>query len=435
MISPVRGTALACLGLAALLSLSGHYGVWISPDTASFAEAVRAVEPLGQMRAPLYGWLINGVLGRPGLLAWLPWIQVGLFDAAALWVVAALQRFGLSWAACTAMGLVLVMSNTVLLWGQAVLPELPGHAAVLAGLALSVEIAAGGRLGWRLVGLAFLTALAWSLRASLLPFVVLLPLLAAWLSRRPRIGMWLLVACLAPVLGLSTLRLARVADFNVTSFGGFQMSGMAALMLTPAIVGHLPAADQATAREIMAGRDALVADGRAIGVPVNSTGQQSFRSAAVFYFDILARSHDTVLYGAVAPRRGEGEAWPAFNARLQRLAIDTVIASPIDYVAWVIGGSARLVGHAVVLNAMFAVSLLLLGAVWALPGRAAPRRDLRVLGAISLVWFVGTASLVVLTTFPASRYIDSAGMLLPVWSLYFALLRLKPSAGRGREVA
>jgi hypothetical protein len=51
--------------------------------------------------------------------------------------------------------------------------------------------------------------------------------------------------------------------------------------------------------------------------------------------------------------------------------------------------------------------------------------DLRALLALSVVYVLGTCPLIVLTTFPAERYIDSAGLLLPVWPLYglFRLIR------------
>ena len=237
----------------------------------------------------------------------------------------------------------------------------------------------------------------------------------------------LLLACMAPMLGLVALRSARLGDANVVSFGGFQMSGMAALMLTPDLAQRLPERDQAAARAIIAGRTSLEARGEAIAVPPNSTGHRSFASVALFYFDILARSHDTVLYGAVAPLQATGENWTAFNARLQSLALAVIRAAPMEYAAWVIGATARLLGHALVLNAAFAVGclFLLIQIVRQVRNLAEDtiQRDLQALLAISAVYLAGTASLVILTTFPASRYIDSAGLLLPVWPLYAALRR------------
>ena len=48
-------------------------------------------------------------------------------------------------------------------------------------------------------------------------------------------------AGLLPFLATSQVRRATGGDFNIVSFGGFQMSGTAALMLTPATLDRLPA--------------------------------------------------------------------------------------------------------------------------------------------------------------------------------------------------
>lgn len=83
----------------------------------------------------------------------------------------------------------------------------------------------------------------------------------------------------------------------------------------------------------------LVAGGAAL--PLNPQGVRSFAATALGYFDVLARSYDPVLSGAVGPARESGETWVAFDARMQRLAVATLAASPLFYLA---GSSARRAG-------------------------------------------------------------------------------------------
>ncbi len=428
-ISAAAGVTLgAGVLVAAVLWCIGQAGLWISPDTDSYLAAASPVS-LGAMRLPLYGWLIAPMLADPTLSVWLPMGQGVLFLAASAWLVGALGQLSVSRAAGMAVGVSLVSSNVALLWGRAALPELPGHAALLVALAVTVEMAAGRARIWRMAVAAVATTLAWVLRPSLLPFVVLLPMLVLMLPHRGRVrgtAIMLLLACMAPMLGLVALRSARLGDANVVSFGGFQMSGMAALMLTPEIAERLPETDRAMAQAILGRREALVSQGRALDIPLNSTGQRSFVSTAVLYFDILARTHDVVLYEAVGGLRETDESWVAFNARLQRLAFHTIKAAPGDYVAWVIGATSRLLGHALVLNPLLVVATALLGLMLlrSHPLATPAMADMPVLLALSLIWLVGTGSLIVLTTFPAQRYIDSFGMFLPVWPLY-ALFRLR----------
>jgi hypothetical protein len=415
--SAVGLTAAAGLLTLATVAALGLLTAWPSPDTPSFLDSVG----LANLRLPPYGWLLR-LLPRQGVV--IPLLQWGAFVAAACALVAAISRFGASWSAASAVGLALVWSNLLLLWGNTLLPEALGHAALLLAFAMTLELT---RRGPRLTGIILIATcvtLAWALRASLLPFVVLVPLLAVLLPPcRHRLTLWLAAACLAPVLILCTVRLVRVGDFNIVSFGGFQMSGMAALMLTPDIADRLPPDDTALAHAILTRRTALETAGAAIAVPVNSTGKRSFVSAAIFYFDILARTHDAVLWRGVAPAQRPDEDWPAFNRRLQGFTLDVIRAAPVSYAAWVQGASSRLVGHALVLNPSF---LLAAAALLLLAGRK-PRdgapADARLLIVLVGVYTVGTGALAVLITFPASRYIDSAAMLLAALPLYGVLRR------------
>lgn len=396
---------------------------------------------LAQPRIPLYGWLVGGLIG--GRAAWLlPWLQAAAYLAGVATLLRALRRLGLSAAGRMAIGLALAGSNMLLLWANAALPDLPGHAALLIALAAAIDIAAGQPMRRRVVTVAASMALAWAFRPAFLPFVLLLPAVPALLPHgmpRRRIAgfmLGLLAATLLPFLTVAGLRAAREGDFNVVSFGGFQMSGMAALMLTPAIADRLPADLQDSARRIVAARQALVDAGKALPIPRNSTGQRRFASAAAGYFDILVRTHDAVLYGAVAQQRGTGESWVAFNARMQRLALAVIRAAPGDYAAWLAGATARLVGHALVLDPAFLLGAAALVAALAMrklrprPGRPGLARDVTILGVLTGLYTLGDSVLVVAATIPAERYIDSAMLFLPAWPIYAAIRLIQPAGVR-----
>lgn len=417
----------------ALLAAAGQMRPWVSPDTAGWLAATDLAGP----RFPLYAVLAHVSAWIPR--AALPWLQDGAF-ATAGWVLAAAVRWrGLSPEAVLAAGLAPLLSCVMLLWGRAVLPDVLSAAAVLMALAATVDAGSGHRLRRNIALAAAFGTAAYLLRPGLLPMIGALPLLlwldAPGLRRRATVAAALLTGLAAPFAVIATLRLATLGDWNIVSFGGFQMSGIAALMLTPAAANRLPPAMQTAARDITR-RDALIAAGRALPLPLNSAGERSFASAALGYFDLLARTYDDVLYGAVRPTQRPGESWVAFNGRMQALSLATIRAQPVNDAAWVAGATGRLVGHMLVFNpAMDLAALLLLTGVLR-RNRLRPGRpgELRTLAILSAVYTAGASALVVLTTFPAGRYIDGAGMMIAAVPLYVGL-RLLPGLPARRAAA
>jgi hypothetical protein len=404
--------------VALVLAASGQMRPWFTPDTSGWLDPCGPFGCWAGPRIPLYSWVAAAV---PTVA--LPWLQFAALLAAALWLMRGVRRLGGSGRAALALGIAVVASNMAVLWAHAVVPELFAHAAMLAAVAGVLHLVA-----WRgsPVAIGALAGLAYLLKPALLPMALLLPeLFLALAPRRKTMAAWLLAACLLPFVLVSGGRLATVGDFNIVSFGGFQMSGMAALMLTPEIAQNLPADLQPAAAAIMARRDALVGAHLALPIPLNSQGQRSFVSAAAGYFDVLARTHDDVLYGAVAPERRADESWVAFNARMQRLALATLAAAPRDYAAWVFGGLTRLAGRSVVANVPFVLGCL----VWLCLSRRrrfvpAIPQDVRLLGWLTAFWTLGAGLTAVLLTFPAARYVDSTCLLLAAWPIYAALRRI-----------
>lgn len=420
---------------AVLLALwaVGNLHPWISPDTPTYLEQPDWPACLGSPRLPLYGWLVVAVGGPRAV----PLLQtLGIIVAAAS-LTRALHRAGLSPAACLATGLAILCSSELLFWARAVLPEAPANAAAIAALAATVDCAGLRRPGRALSRATVWLAVGYLLRPTLLPLIALLPALLVLLCRQRRraaaLALGLFCAGMLPFLAISGLRRAEVGDFNIVSFGGFQISGMAALMLTPSTLDRLPAGTRAMAADIMQRRDALIAAGTVLPIPLNSAGVRSFPSAALFYFDILARTHDDVLYGAVAPERRNDKSWVAFNARAQRFALAVIRAEKLSYIAWVAGASVRLVGRLLAGNPGFVLWAVPLAALYlwrrawqSPPIGPPPSNEIDTLVLLSGTFTLAASLLIVLVTFPATRYVDSAGILLPLWPVY-GVLRLCPS--------
>ena len=228
-----------------------------------------------------------------------------------------------------------------------------------------------------------------------------------------------------PFLLIAGFRLATLGSFNIASFGGYGMSGIAASVISPTAVPRLPPALRGTARELIARRRALVQAGIVLPVPRNSSGQRSLFSETLGYFDILGRSYDEVTAGAVIPLRGPRESWVAFDARLQRLDFAVVRAQPIEYLAWVAAAAARMTGRMLVLNLPFALATLVAFVLALLrparPAHPLPVLDVRLLCGLTGAYSLGSGALACLVTFPAQRYIDGTGLLISAWPIYAAL--------------
>ncbi len=416
---------LACLGLA------GRLEPWITPDTLSYFNLGPLPEAFAQPRNPLYGWLFGSL---PGGYAAVPAMQVALYLLAVIALYWAARRYGLSARGAVAISISLMMSNVVLLWSNAVIPEMPSVAMAILAIAVLFLMAREG-VRFKYVALLSLSSgLAYVLRPTFLPLIVLFPILCFVLCQvRGSIltgkgAAALLLACAFPFLAVSSLRLALVGDFNIVSFGGFQMSGMAGLMLDDGVVQRLPLEARALAEQIVEGRALAETNGLVIPTPLNSVGQRSFVSAALGYYDIYARTYDAVLYGEISKLKGD-ESWVDWNKRLMRLSISTVLAAPDRYGAWVVGGTSRAVGRLLVTNFPFALGTIVAIAVFFVSisrGRgtddAAVRTiDLPVILSVVLVYTISAGALMVFVTFPASRYLDSAGVFLASVPIYFAL--------------
>jgi hypothetical protein len=430
----------------AILAVIGHFAPRMLPDSPGYLKILGYPAMLAQPRPPLYGWLVAALdLGGADHLA-VPPFQIITY-VAAVWLLAVqLRRYGLSAAATLSVAAALLFANAFLIDANWVHPELLSITCALVAVAGTVELTAAQaqprRSGWLLVCAG--TALAYVLRPSFLLLVVALPALYAVLramrgdTLRPLRAAAILVVTAAPFLGIATLRAATVGDFNIVSFGGYAMSGLTTLILSDDTVARLPDDLKPYAAQVLAARRAGEDSGHMIGIPPNSSGQHSFYSAALTYFDVLARTHDDMIYEIITPTRRPDESWIDFNRRLMRFSIAVVRASPERYAAWIAGGSTRVVGRSLAANIPAAVAILAIVIIWPwhlfVRGRigVAPisRLDVPVMAMLTVLWFVGSGILTMLMSAPSTRYIETASVLVPPLLIYWAVQLACPRRAR-----
>lgn len=440
--------AFAVVVLIALLT--GHLTPKLVPDSTDYLRPLHWPDSLAGSRTPYFGilvFLFGG--GAANGYPLVPIANVAMLFAATILLFNAVRSFGLSDTAALALGLPVLISNPVLLFLDYVHPEIAAIACVLAAIAAVVRISGEAALRRHYVLLALGAGSAYLLKPAFLSFVLVLPVLSFLLSRLHgtrdiagslRQAMLVLVLSATAFVGYASVRVSVVGEFNIVSFGGYASSGLSGLMITPDIIDELPDRHRPLAQAIFAGRQALAERGDMLPIPYNAGGQRSFVPAALGYFDVLARSYDNVVHDVVARQMQPGESWIAFNARLQDFFVSVIRADPAGYLAWLVGASARVAGRITVTNAAFMlaslglcllfVGVVIRGRMTAAPSTVDPEPNLR-FDIAAIVLIVGAYTLanwlpMVMATFPARRYVDTAGLLLAALPL-FACLRLWPS--------
>jgi hypothetical protein len=435
---PVAAGAAVLVGCFASV---GWFTPAIYPDLAGYLNASKSATPWSEMRHPLYGAVVHA-LERVGVgQASIPALNLALHIGAIACLYAAALRFGLSVAAARALAFSALFAQALVIWGRAVLPEMPAVSLLLLALAaLFASVRSRRFVPWAIM-YGLVLGLAYILRPIMLPAVLVFPLLFLMLSRlalphlQLRRSVVLLIAGLMPFLAQSSYRLAAVGDFSLVSFGGFGISGMTIQMLTPDVVERLPEAHRPFARELLQIKDGVVAAGNAAPLFRNSTGQRSYTTTTIDGFDVLARNYDELMWAPLTPLQRPDESWLAFNARMGAFNAAVLRALPERWLLWVAGATGRLVSRLTVYNVAFGLALVAFGPVafWRiLRGRPILRggagQDWTVLVLVVGAWVVSTTALSVMTVFPALRYTDTGGLILAALPLYGLMLALSRPA-------
>jgi hypothetical protein len=406
------------------------------PDTSGYLLAAQSANPWGEPRHPLYGWWLMAVTGTGNSAV--PAIQYGLHVVATVALYGACRFAGIERIAALALALAAILSQGLIIWGRAVLPEMLSVSLLLLAIA---AVVAAVQQRWFLVLLCLYTValgLSYTLRPIMLPAVAVLPLLFALLSRIvtrewfvARTVLLLLFGML-PFMGQSLYRLNAVGDFGLVSFGGFGISGMTVQMLTPDVIDRLPEVHRPLALQMLEAKDKAVAEQVAVPLFRNSTGQRSFQTTALDGFDTLSRNYDEIMWGKLVPLKGQNETWVAFNVRMGAVNGAILRALPERWGLWVIGASSRLMGRLITYNAAFLAAMTLFGVAalvnitrsgTALGGSSGANWTM--LSLITMAWVLCTIPLTVIATFPALRYVDTGGMLLTALPLYGLFLALR----------
>jgi hypothetical protein len=430
---------LAGMALSAILAFAlGHFRPQVVPDTGGYFFSFVFPDIFSQRRTPFYALFVAILGGESSGFALVPAAQAAILGFATLVFYRAVRAWHDDGLPALALTLPLLFGNPVLLYLNSIHPEILAIACVLLALAALVRLSDGASWRWQLMfggSLGF----GYLLKPAFVFFIPVLPVLYFLLLRlrgRSGIGASLRRAALlavvgaVPFVGYAGLRAATVGDFNIVSFGGFNSSGMSGLMLTTDTPPKLRPEHRDLAKVILAERERLAAEGAMLPIPRNSEGVRSFISTAVGYFDILARSYDNVSYEIVLPRKGEDENWVAFNRRLQAFTVDVIKAELRNYLAWIIGAGTRIVGLMTITNMAFMLVCGILVLVLLIPVMRASVGmtyiDSRALTFLVLVvgaYILANCLPMMLLAFPARRYVETAGLLLPALPL-FVLLRM-----------
>ena len=433
---------IAVMVLMIALSIIGTLSGKIATDTASYFAPLASNNPWGEWRHPLYGTVASWVGGGPTAAGNVALAQAILHAVAALAIYAGARAGGIGSVGALCLGLAALFSQSGLLHLGLVLPESPAITFLLFAFAGTLAASRSAvAFGLLIVPIGFATGIAYILRPSLLPAIIAVP--ALWYLLAVRSGqadrasraILLALAVALPFIVQSGVRWKSVGDFNLVSFGGFAMSGMAGFMLTPDIVDRLPESVRPTAQAVLAARTSAGDAGRIARTPLNSAGERSFVSAALGYFDIYARSYDDFVWFEIGGLRAPQESWVSFNQRLTTFSIATITAAPLRWLAWVGGATSRLVGRMIVTNApmLMAVAALLVAAMTAFVRRAGlgpSAADLAQVSAVALAWLASTGPLIVLFTFPATRYIDTAAVLIVAVPALLAAAMIEAACAR-----
>ncbi|HEY1544647.1 MAG TPA: hypothetical protein VGG01_19780 [Xanthobacteraceae bacterium] len=425
----------------AILIVAGRFTPQDLPDTPGYLHVVGYPALLSEPRTPLYGWVVAALaLGGSSHLA-VPAFQIATYVAAVWFLVAQSRRFGLSATASLSVGAALLIANAFVVDANWVHPELLSIACGLVAVGATVELAhpQAHRFAWWLVCAS--AGVAYVLRPSFLLLVVALPTLYAVLRAirgdplRLARAAAILAVSIAPFIGIASLRAATVGDFNIVSFGGFAMSGLATLIVSDDTVARVPADIRPFAAHVLAARRDGEASGRMIGIPRNASDERSFYSAALGYFDVLARTHDDGIYQVITPTRQANESWVDFNRRLTRFDVAVLRASPGRYAAWIVGAATRVAGRSLVTNLPVALAIIAIVLLW--PWRlfvrgevgVAPRAplDIPVMAMLAVIWFIGAGVLTMMMSAPSIRYIETSDILVAPLFVYWAVLLASPA--------
>lgn len=416
------------------LAASGRLEPLISLDTASYLYPWTWSEGIwGEMRGPLFGFLLTPFGNNFTLL---PTILLGLFFVSIYYLYKNLLDFGVSEYGALALTLPLLLSNALFRYAREVHVEFPAIICMLFSLGIMLKLQdTKARTVFHWLAFAFTCGFAYLIRPSFIPFAIFLPLTFAlfghlytkrWQLRATAIAF---VLSVAPFVIVSTIRYSAVNDFNIVSFGGFNMTGLGGELLTEEMIPKLKPENQEIAKSILQGREAKVRRGELSPLVFDYDKREfSFQRTARGYFDILANNFDEILYKIVLEEQRPDESWVHFNKRLMGLNVDIVRAAPGNYAMYTLGALRSTIGTATVTNFAFVTGFcaLLIAYFYLLFFSELPQLqfasvDIPVIVLITLCTAIASGILPILIAYPIIRYVSTSSLFLPSLIFYLTI--------------
>lgn len=416
----------------AFLAYSGSTGVLRGFDAKTYEQTLAPSSMSGKLQSmrtlgyPLFLATVKRVYPKPEAVAI---AQLAAFVLAVLAFARGFETYsGSGWLALAA-ATPLLYSPLLVVYAAAILADVLAAALALATLAGLWWVLArpASRLGW--ATLTLFLVLCYQTRPSYLFLLVLVPL-GGWLLARRRVG-WraalrrpatgLLVASLLPFLLWSSLRWLSTGHFGLVSFGGVNLVGLTASMLSPEVVEELPVEHRELGRAILERRAAR---------GLSTTGELRFKRWEREYNKNVWRvATRAALKLGRRPGQGEPEAWVEANRRLTGLSWAVIGLRPELYIRWL----ATALGHSLVEIGREATVWgigLLLALAWGVRGLSrrgipsspalarAPSAETQPSAATDLVilaglFLAGSLGLMVLVEAPIDRYLWAAMLLVP----------------------
>jgi hypothetical protein len=414
----------------------------------------------------------------------LPHCQLALHVLGVFALYWGLRQIGLSGSLAIASASCLLYSNLILLnnafgmslsYLQLLVTDAPASslAILTIGLLLGVIARSANILAW--VGLTVSLFLTYQFRPAylfLLPLVPLLGVVLLWLitpwpkklRRCVSVGLGLVAVCTLPFLAFCTYRWENVGHFGLTSFGGLTSIGIAGQFLTDDLVPELPEDVRPFALKALERRKKLVKGEIPCSMPpLPSLAERADQLPRVARW--LPASGEPQDWDTLQMLHNQGGTcfvtaldtfWPAapelsetmveFNSRLSQLSWAIIKARPALFFTWV--ATAFWISLFIVITTNVALKVLMgllmvSFALWFASylfyylrlGRANSKEtttsardyflEIGVPITIAISFALAKILLVIMVNFPDPRYLDAAGVFLPMIPVAFLFVLLR----------
>ncbi len=428
----------------------------VAPDTQGYRwkfERHALSTILELKRTPGYPLFLEVVRRLTGDHALVAHAQLGAFLAAAAGFGAAVQAFSGSRLTALAAAVPLLFARMIPMQATRIMSDMLAAGAAVATLALLLVVVArpASKTAWAGLGLALFYT--YQVRPACLFLIVLVPLLGlaltllrdrgvAWRAalRRPFTGLCLL--SLVPFLLWCGLRWAVVGHFGLVSFGGANLIGITASMVTPQAIPGLPAEYRPFARMLLKWRHRK-------NLPPLEQGYSHARWCSEYNTNAHIVAPRALRDARSVAPPGVPTPWVKANRFYTRFSVAMIRTRPDLYRRWLADGGRytydllardRLVrGSAIALLVSFFLwGLGRLGSIWfgrgpeERSGSSAPSRRVSPaaqLLVVAVAFFLASQALVMLVEVPLDRYTFLSALFLPGAFLALAVEMLRSTAG------